>query len=226
MAKSRHMILQPLLAENIDPQLYRFILSLQPGHQPSFSEALSIAEATDGLAHRKQECESAIFHGILWAVLSTESKRQLSSQRRRAREINCKRLVQLSQLKLLYKELEGDAASLGDSHSHEKSGDILGDYQAISGVIADLARAIDSLEDWLGKRSSDLRDSGGNRLIFETAYVKAIREIWQHITGSDAGIARVPVVKFASAIWIAFDFGEPEKRSLYDWLSERFDNVR
>lgn len=227
MTDSRHMKLQRIHAEHIDEQLYNFVMAASPGKKrPNLAAAIDIAQACDGLIVDRQAAEEAVYHAVFWAAVSAESNRQRNNIRRLGREIYAKRSSQLENMKALHKELQNDATLAPWIKGQESDSSHIEDYSELIGVVQDLDKAIMSLEGWISKQSENLRGRGGNIRYFEIAYVKAIREVWKHLTGVDPGISRSVVVQFATALWSAFDFSHPKTRPLDDWLGERFNNIR
>lgn len=227
MTDSRHMKLQRIHAEHIDEQLYNFVMAASPSkNRANLTGAIDIVQASDGLIIERHTAEDAIYHAVFWAAVSADSNRQRNNFRRLGREIYARRSSQLENMKILQKERQNDATLVPWIKGQESTSSHVEDYAQLMGVIQHLDHAIASLDDWIVKQSVNLRGRGGNIRYFEIAYVKAIREVWKHLTGIDAGISRSVVVQFASVLWSAFEFSHPNNRPLDDWLSERFHNIR
>lgn len=226
MAKGENMALRPVVVADIDPRLLSIMGALMPGKPgPDLSKAIGIAKDAAGLIVDQDTASSMIAQAVLAAATSAEGERRNAAHRRDGREANKQRAAKVAKMKALYDDLINEEADLIAGREKHGIDDDDDDLSRLSTAIEDIGKAISSLEDFVGHRAAVLADAGGNHRLFEGAFVRIVRDAWREITGDDPGVARVPVINFAVAIWTAFDLAEVNHRPLFDYLKERFENV-
>ncbi|MBD9652926.1 hypothetical protein IB267_31665 [Ensifer sp. ENS09] len=218
-----HELYLPILREAMTEELFLFLRKLQSG-PVDLSEALALANRSDGLVGDPRDCAMKIIEAVQCACLSRESAYQASKDRGRARERLEQRQVSLANMHLLIGQLEGDfqAIEANGSDIYRSSEQ----RQELVDVIRAVTEATDAVERFVEAQRRLLHDRGGNNKGFDRLFVRKMRTVWRSITGEDPGIARTPVVDFSVSVWDVFGFEPLRQRPLYPWLSERFSKIR
>ncbi|MDX1010512.1 hypothetical protein GOE08_27155 [Sinorhizobium medicae] len=220
-----------LLKEVSEEHYYDYLRRLRAG-KPDVGAALSIARNSDGLISGDQECERMVVDAVAYACLAAEYKRQEARSRSNARhnleayKTKRKAMKRLARkMKRLARKMSRDAGLFAAGHGGIE--EHLRGHAQLKNAIRAIKITARLLKKFIKTQASLLRDQGGNFRPFDRAFVRAVRQVWWDITGKEAGIARKPVVMFAAELWVLFDFTPPNpNRPLFDWLAERFDNIR
>lgn len=232
MTMNRHAALMDTVASNIDTRLFQFFQKIREG-KPDLGEALSIARASGRLVYGDAVCEGKILDAVEFACLASEHDRQVRRGREDMRERIARHNRKVDDLKHFSAELKRDCSRLRIRRGDE---DFVDDRERLEAIIEGMDKVVADAKEFFDEQKELFKGNTpatpNRRNVFEQAFVRDIRYVWRDITGTDAGIARACVVRFAAAVWSVFDFDATRKtkpareRELYSWLSERFDNVR
>lgn len=228
MTTNRHAALMKIVAGNLHPRLAEFFEKLRQG-KPDFDEALSIARSSGRLAHDDAVCTRKIFEAVEYTCLTAQRDREVNRHREDMRDRIAGHKRKADDLSRFARELERDLGHLQIRRGDE---DFLDDYERLELIINSIDGVAADLKDFL-KEQKDLfcGNTEPNRSnIFEQVFVRAMRDVWRDVTGSEPGIARTAVIRFAVSVWSTFNFDAERSRKnepdLYAWFYERFDNVR
>lgn len=212
-----------VLQENmLTDELHAYLVAQRSG-RPDFSAALSVARNSDGLIRSDGYCEARIMDAVEVACLGWEAEALKARDMTEGRQLLAVYRVGVANMRLLATRLAGHAqfiaacnCGIEEYKKHDK--------QARSAIVA-TELAAKKVDKFIDCQEELLRQSGGNRRIFDRLFVRKMRAVWKDITGRDAGRARAPVVEFAAAVWGVYNFDPRRERTRFAWLADQFKKI-
>lgn len=212
-----------VLQENmLTDELHAYLVAQRNG-RPDFSSALSVARNSDGLIRSDGYCEARIMDAVEVVCLGWEAATLKARDMTRGRQRLAEYRVGVANMRLLATRLAGHAQFIATCNCGMEKYMKYGE-QAQS-AIEKIKVAAEGVDDFIKGQEKLLKQSGGNRRVFDRMFVRKMRAVWKDITGRDAGRARTPVVEFATAVWAAYNFDPRREGSRFAWLADRFKKI-
>lgn len=212
-----------VLQENIlTAELHAYLVTHRNG-MPDFSAALSVAKNSDGLVRSDNYSGSRIMEAIQVVCLGWESESLKARDMMKGRQLLAEYRVGVANMALLATRLAGHAAFIATCNCGMEEYKKHSDQAQLA--IEKIKTAAEKVDEFIECQEKLLKQSGGNRRIFDRLFVRKMRAVWKDITGKDAGRARAPVVEFAAAVWEVYNFDPRRERSRFAWLADRFKKI-
>lgn len=212
---------------DFDDRSKSVITALALGHNgPDLAAALAIARSKTVLIVDEVQAHEIICQHIFHLAVTADVPRRLSKCAENARETNAACQTQLVQMETLLSSLLDEAEDIARYRDKNGISGTDDDLNRLTSAIDDLEKAINSLEKLFKLRVPEQIGSGGNSDHFSAEFVRAVRVVWEKITGESPGSRPRHLIEFACSIWDAFGIENRSEQPLFDWLSGRFKAIR